>query len=161
MDIDEFDNSVDFLLESGILPSTNMDLYDEFNILQDHDFTNLENIRTYFENALREHESQMTDDDYGNDDVYESLRIVVDGLRNPEQVFPIDLENIRARLHAKMTHLPMRKMKTFMGKPPRVGGRKTGKREKKTKKQIKKQKKNHKSIKKQHKRKNKTHTYRK
>lgn len=143
--IDDFDEHVDFLLESGELPPTNMDLYDEFTILQNHDFSNLNNVRTYFENALNERESHMMDDDYGEDDIHESLQVVVRGLRNPEQVYPIDLEDVRSRMEKKISYAPKRKMMP-MGKPQRVIGgkkRKTKKYNKsKCKKQTRKYKKN-------------------
>jgi len=153
IDIDEFDNSVDFLLESGELPSTNMNLYDEFNILQENDFTNLHNVRTYFENALAQHESQMSDDDYGDDDVYDSLQMVVNGLRNPEQVFPFDLETVRTRVQEKMKYVPSRKMKLPMVKPQRVVGG-----SKKNKHKTKREKTKHKR---KYKKKSKTRKYHK
>lgn len=138
--MDEFDEHVDFLLESGELPPTNMDLYDEFTILQNHDFSNLHNVRTYFENALNERESQMLDDDYGDDEVHESLQIVVRGLRNPEQVYPIDLEEVREIITTKMQQAPSRKIKMPVGKsrlPILVGGKKKRKTKKTTSKKIK------------------------
>jgi hypothetical protein len=154
IDIDEFNEHLDFLLESRELPSTNMDLYDEFNILQQHDFTNLNNVRTYFEKALADHENFMSDDDYGEDEVYDSLRIVVNGLQNPDQVFPIDLEDARERLMEKMVRAPTRKMNFPMVKPLRVGGtrnRKTKKTKKQNMKKSKKQRKNKNKTRKLHK----------